>query len=120
MKVYEIRAFGGEYELAWDEHVAAYFSKEKAEARLAELNVQRNKNCEQRIECYKCPIYTDPYMDEEKLLKVKAQYPYKACVQKVEVTRDAFDGCIVSTCIDIVCLEDIPDEYYITEFEVEE
>lgn len=53
MKIYQIHEYGGEWEDSYDWIIASYLSKEKAEARLLELEYEELL----RRKCDKCPLY---------------------------------------------------------------
>lgn len=119
MRIYEVRVYGGEYEDAFDDHVAAYMSKEAADKKAEELRQEMKKSQNQNRVCAGCPISCNSYDSFEEYDADRKKYKdYAPCV--AAAPYEAFDqpwGRSYScTCYDFDWDDRV--DYYVKELEV--
>lgn len=119
MRVYEVRVYGGEYEDAFDNHVAAYLSKETADKKAEELRQEMKKSQERNWICANCPVACNSYNSvEEYEADREKNKDYAPCVAAAPYEEGDYPWGKSYSCT--CCNFDWDDrvDYYVKELEV--
>lgn len=88
MVIWEVRCYGGEYEDAFDEHVAAYMTQEAAEKKKTQLEQEEIFARKQREYCQNCPLACETFEDMGYFKAFQKEYEYYApCVKDATVQQ---------------------------------
>lgn len=114
MVIWEVRCYGGEYENAFDDHIAAYMTQEAAEEKKAQLIQEEFFARKQRDYCCNCPLAFETFKDMEHFKAFQKEHEhYASCVK--EAIAEEYERGIFCTCYDY---GDDDVDYYIQRIEV--
>lgn len=113
MIIWEVRSCGGEYEDAFDEHVAAYMTKEAAEKKKVQLVQEETQIRKQQAYCSRCPLAFENFRDMKHFRDLQEEHKYYApCIKDAVVGQ--MGNSIYCNCYN----SGVDVEYYIEKMEV--